>query len=66
MNYAEWSGRQVKIYDQYKTIVRRLNVHKDVQCVQCSGSGLDGMVAITYVDGKTDLYKADGTIVRRG
>lgn len=66
MLYAEWTGHTVKVYNQYKQIVRQINARKDVVSVQCSGDGNDGMIAITLVNGKTDLYNATGQIVRQG
>lgn len=67
MLYAEWSGNRVTVYNQFKTLVRRINVRHDVVGVQVSGdSETDAMVAITQSNGKTDLYKSSGQIVRRG
>ena len=67
MLYAEWSGKQVKVYTQYKQIVRRFNVNHDVVGVQISGdSPTDALVAIAQSNGKTDVYKTSGAIVRRG
>ena len=67
MLYAEWSGTRVKVYNQYKQIVRTINVRYDVVGVQISGdSPADAMVAIAQSNGKTDLYKSSGQLVRRG
>lgn len=67
MLYAEWSGTRVKVYNQYKQIVRTINVRYDVVGVQISGdSPTDAMVAIAQSNGKTDLYKSSGQLVRRG
>lgn len=67
MLYAEWSGTRVKVYNQYKQIVRTINVRYDVVGVQVSGdSPTDAMVAIAQSNGKTDLYKSSGQLVRRG
>ena len=67
MLYAEWSGKRVDVRMHTKQIVRTLHARDTVVGVQCSGNGLDdGMVAITMTNGKTDLYRANGQIVRRG
>ena len=67
MLYAEWSGTRVKVYNQYKQIVRTIHVRYDVVGVQVSGdSPTDAMVAIAQSNGKTDLYKSSGQLVRRG
>ena len=67
MLYAEWSGTRVKVYNQYKQIVRTINVRYDVVGGQVSGdSPTDAMVAIAQSNGKTDLYKSSGQLVRRG
>lgn len=67
MLYAEWSGTRVKVYNQYKQLVRTINVRYDVVGVQVSGdSPTDAMVAIAQSNGKTDLYKSSGQLVRRG
>ena len=67
MLYAEWSGTRVKVYNQYKQLVRTINVRYDVVGVQVSGdSPTDAMVAIAQSNGKTDLYKSSGQLLRRG
>lgn len=66
MLYAEWSGKMVKVYQENKQILRQIRARRDVRCVQCSGEGNDGMIAITLDNGKTDLYRATGQIVRQG
>ena len=67
MHYAEWSGTRVKVYNQYKQLVRTINVRYDVVGVQVSGdSPTDAMVAIAQSNGRTDLYKSSGQLVRRG
>ena len=67
MLYAEWSGTRVQVYNQYKQIVRTINVRYDVVGVQISGdSPTDATVAIAQSNGKTDLYRSSGQLVRRG
>lgn len=66
MLYAEWFGKMVKVYQENKQILRQIRARRDVRCVQCSGEGNDGMIAITLDNGKTDLYRATGQIVRQG
>ena len=67
MLYAEWSGKRVVIRTEAKQFVRQINAHCDVIGVQVSGdSTSDAMVAIAMSNGKTDLYRSSGQIVRRG
>lgn len=67
MLYAEWSGRTVSIYTHTRQFVRRITVSHPVAGVQISGdSTTDAMIAIAKVNGKADLYKSNGQIVRRG
>ena len=67
MLYAEWSGKTVTIRNHNQQMVRRINVRYDVVGVQVSGdSETDAMVAIAQSNGRTDLYKSSGQLVRRG
>ena len=67
MLYAEWSGRTVSIYTHTRQFVCRITVSHPVAGVQISGdSTTDAMIAIAKVNGKADLYKSNGQIVRRG
>ena len=67
MLYAEWSGKRVVIRTETKQFVRQINARCDVIAVQVSGdSTSDAMVAIAMSNGKTDLYRSSGQIVRRG
>ena len=67
MLYAEWSGKRVVIRTETKQFVRQINARCDVIGVQVSGDGTsDAMVAIAMSNGKTDLYRSSGQIVRRG
>ena len=67
MLYAEWSGRTVHVYDEYGRLVRTLHARFEVDGVQCSGSDVnDGRVAISMENGKTDLCRANGEVIRLG
>ena len=66
MLFAEWSGHIVKVYQENRQILREIRARKDVRCVQCSGEGNDGVIAITLENGKTDVYRATGQIIRQG
>jgi len=67
MLYAEWSGNKVTVRDHNKVIVRKFSVRDAVVGVQISGdSTTEAMVAIAMANGKTDLYKSSGVLVRRG
>ena len=67
MLYAEWEGKTVRIYDEKRQLIRTLRARFEVAGVQCSGTNLDdGRVAISMVNGKTDLYHAYGATIRLG
>lgn len=66
MLYAEWSGRKVEIYTETKQLMRRFSMSHDVVGVQCSGDGNDACIAIAMANGKTDLYRGTGQLIRRG
>mgnify|MGYP003334155294 CR=1 FL=1 len=67
MLYAEWSGKQVTVYNHNKQLIRRFNARYDVVGVQVSGdSPTEAMVAIAMSNGRTDIFKSSGQLVRRG
>ncbi|MBO5905314.1 MAG: hypothetical protein J6Q84_02715 [Kiritimatiellae bacterium] len=66
MMFAEWSGHTVKVYRLDRTIMRTIRARYDVVSVQCSGEIGNGYIAITMVNGKTDVYHDNGTIYRQG
>lgn len=63
--FTSFSGKHVDLYDEYKRIIRRYNLHADVVNAQVSGAGQDAVVAIVCKDGKTYLYKSNGQLIRR-
>lgn len=65
-NYAvSFKGRQVDLFDYSGKIIRRFNTRAEVVNAQVSGSGKNATVAISMKDGKFEIYKSDGTVVRR-
>lgn len=67
MFYAEWSGKTVVVKNHNRQLVRRINVHHDVIGVQVSGnSETEAIIAIAQSHGRTDLYKTNGQLYRRG
>ena len=67
MLFAEWSGNRVSVYNHNKQFVRRINGRHDVIGVQISGdSETEAMVSIAQSNGRTDLYKSSGQLVRKG
>ena len=66
MIIAEWSGKRVTLYTDTKTLFRQIYVPYDVVGVQVSGdSRTDAMVSIAMDNGRTRLYKSDGTLIRQ-
>ena len=66
MNYfVQFKKKKVDLYNQYKQLIRRFNMKADVVNAQISGAGQDCYEAITMSNGKTELYKSNGQLVRR-
>lgn len=65
MYYVQFKKKKVDLYNQYKQLVRRFNVKADVVNAQITGAGQDCYVAITMSNGKTELYKSNGQLIRR-
>ena len=67
MLYAEWSGCAVTIYEVVtRQLIRRIKASHNVVGVQISGdSHTDAMVAIAMDNGRTEVYKSNGQLVRR-
>lgn len=63
--YATFKNKRVDLYNMDKSIIRRFNMRADVVNAQVTGFGQDALVAITMVNGKTEVYKSNGTLVRR-
>lgn len=62
--YVNFKGRSAYLYKDDASIVRQFRASADICNAQVSGDGNNAVVAITSVDGKTILYRADGTTVR--
>lgn len=67
MLYAEWSGKRVQIRRETRQLIRDIFVNNNVVGVQISGdSPTEATVAITMDNGKTDIFKSSGMLLRRG
>ena len=65
-NYAvSFKGRQVDMFDYAGKFVRRFTARSDVVNAVVNGSGQNSTIAITTKDGKFEIYKSNGTVVRR-
>jgi len=65
-NYAvSFKGKQVDMYDYTGKFVRRFNARAEVVNAVVNGSGQNSTVAITTKDGKFEIYKSNGTVIRR-
>ena len=60
-----FKGKQVDMFDYTGRFVRRFNARAEVVNAVINGSGADATVAITTKDGKFEIYKSNGTVVRR-
>jgi hypothetical protein len=63
--YMTFKGKNAKLFADDKTIIRHFRAKADIVNAQVQGYGKDAVVALTTKDGKTILYKSDGTIIRR-
>ena len=63
--YVNFKGKSATLYDDYKTVIRHYRANADIVNAQVQGSGENAVVALTMKNGKTILYKSNGTIVRR-
>lgn len=65
MYYATFKGKKVDLYTFDKRLIRRFNMKADVVNAQIQGAGKDTYVAIVTKDGKSYLYKSNGTLIRQ-
>lgn len=63
--YATYKNRRVDLYNMDKSLIRRFNMKADVVNAQVTGFGQDAVIAITMSNGRTELYKSNGTLIRR-
>lgn len=63
--YTEFKGKIVNLYNMNKQLIRRFNMKADVVNAQVTGSGKDAVVAIVMNNGKAELYKSNGQLLRR-
>ena len=65
-NYVvSFKGKQVDLFDYNGKFVRRFNTRAEVVNAVVNGAGKDSTIAITMKDGKFEIYKSNGTVVRR-
>ena len=62
---VSFSGRQVDVFDYAGKFVRRFNARAEVVNAVVNGSGKDSTVAITTKDGRFEVYRSDGSVIRR-
>lgn len=63
--YITFKNRQASLYNDTKQIVRQFRTSSDIVNAQVSGSDKNAVIALTMKNGKTVLYRSDGTIIRR-
>lgn len=65
-SYAvSFKGKQVDLFDYSGKFVRRFNTRAEVVNAVVNGSGKDSTVAITTKDGRFEIYKSNGSVIRR-
>lgn len=63
--YTTFKNKKVDLYNEYKQLIRRFNMKANVVNAQVQGSDKECYVAITMSNGKTELYKSNGQLVRK-
>lgn len=61
-----FQGKNVKLYDENGTIIRNFVARAEVVNAQITTKNRNPIIAITTKDGKFELYRADGVLIRRG
>ena len=65
-NYVvSFKGKQVDLFDYTGKFVRRFHTRAEVVNAVVNGSGKDSTVAITMKDGRFEIYKSNGAVIRR-
>jgi hypothetical protein len=65
-NYTvSFKGKQVDLFDYSGKFIRRFNTRANVVNAVVNGAGKDSTVAISMQDGKFEIYKSNGTVIRR-
>jgi hypothetical protein len=60
-----FKGKDVDLFNSDGKIIRRFKARAEVVNAQITSSSSEPVVAITTKDGKFELYKANGTVIRR-
>ena len=63
--YTTFKNKRVDLYNEYKQLISRFNMKAEVVNAQVQGAGKECFVAITMNNGKTELYKSNGQLVRK-
>lgn len=63
--YINFKGKSAVLYNDVKTVIRRFRASADIVNAQVQGDGENAVIALTMKNGKTLLYKSNGTIIRR-
>lgn len=60
-----YKGKQVNLFDHNGKIIRRFIARAEVANAQIDSSGQNPVIAISTKDGKFEMYRADGSVIRR-
>jgi hypothetical protein len=60
-----FKGKDVDLFNSNGKIIRRFKARSEVVNAQITKTNTEPYVAITTKDGKFELYKTNGTVVRR-
>lgn len=59
-----FKGKETSLYDQNGSLIRKFRSRCDVVNAQITYAGQNPTVAITLQDGKYELYKVNGELMR--
>lgn len=60
-----FKGKEVSIFFQDGSLLRRFKAKAEIVTAQITKSNTNPVVALTTKDGKFELYRTDGTLIRR-
>lgn len=66
-NYVvSFQGKDVSLFDYDGKIIRKFKARAEVVNAQITNSNQNPVIAISTKDGKYELYRTDGSIIKRG
>jgi len=60
-----FKGKEASLLDQEGKLIRKFKAKAEIVNAQITKSSTNPIIAITTKDGKFELYRADGVLIRR-